>query len=233
MTFTEQAATGTTPPGKAAVSAPSAIRVYTQLSIVLPNLQSRAERMLPCLINLIPHPHHLLPFKPDSFPQTRKSVDDHRTILAISRQLCPWRSPLNNKNLPFRDIATCPHCHLRQFVRLDTKCPRCRQPLGITYCEFSFPSSEQRSISLRDVGRRQIVGAIIQELRKKQGVTQSFLANQLNTHRTHLSRIEQARLLPRSDFLLRCIEALGSDKIILRIRDLPAKSPTVSINAPH
>lgn len=126
----------------------------------------------------------------------------------------------------------CPHCHLRQFIRIDTKCRRCLQPLGITYYDFSLlnpPSGfEPPSIPLT----RQAIGSLIRELRQKQGMTQVALAARLATHRTHLSRIEYARILPRGDLLLRCVEVLGADKIILRIRDRPAERLSDSNDVP-
>ncbi len=139
---------------------------------------------------------------------------------------------MNNRTLPFRDIAACPHCHLRQFIRGDTKCRRCRQPLGITYYDFSLFDPELESESSVVYLSRQTVGSIIRELRQKQGLTQVALANRLATHRTHLSRIERERLLPRSDFLLRCIAALGTDMIILRICYRPTECPSTSNNIP-
>ena len=124
----------------------------------------------------------------------------------------------------------CPHCDLRQFIRGDTKCRRCLQPLGITYFDFSLLDPESGSSVVRV--SRQTVGFTIRELRQKQGMTQAALATRLATHRTHLSRIESARILPRGDLLLRCIEILGADKIILRIRDRSTDGSTISNNGP-
>lgn len=73
---------------------------------------------------------------------------------------------------------------------------------------------------------------MIRELRQKQGMTQVALAARLATHRTHLSRIERGRMLPRGDLLLRCIEILGADKIILRIRDRSPEASALSNDIP-
>ncbi len=139
---------------------------------------------------------------------------------------------MNNRKLPFRDITSCPHCHLRQFIRGDTKCRRCLQPLGVTYYDFSLFDPELESESSVVYLSRQTVGSMIRELRQMQGMTQVALADRLAIHRTHLSRIERERLLPRSDFLLRCIAALGTDMIILRIRDRPTERPATSNDIP-
>ena len=135
---------------------------------------------------------------------------------------------MNNGKVPYRDVASCPYCRLRQFVRADTICRRCLRSLGIAYYEFALPARARESLTMQHSASLQIVGSIIRKLRKKQGLTQSSLAHRLDTHRTHLSRIERARLLPRSDFLLRCVEALGADKIILRIRDQRSDHPDFS-----
>ena len=134
------------------------------------------------------------------------------------------------KELPFRDVATCPHCLLRQFIRSDKICRRCLQPLGITYYEFSLLNPHSGSSGVRIT--RQTVGTMIRELRQKQGMTQVALAARLATHRTHLSRIERGRMLPRGDLLLRCIEILGADKIILRIRDRSPEASALSNDIP-
>lgn len=140
---------------------------------------------------------------------------------------------MNNRTLPFRDIAACPHCHLRQFIRGDTKCRRCRQPLGITYYDFSLFGPERESESSVVHLSQQTVGSMIRELRQMQGMTQAALAARLATHRTHLSRIERERLLPRGDLLLRCIAALGTDMIILRICNRPTEcTPTLNYIPP-
>jgi transcriptional regulator with XRE-family HTH domain len=73
---------------------------------------------------------------------------------------------------------------------------------------------------------------MIRELRQMQGMTLAVLAARLATHSTPPSRIERERLLPRSDFLLRCIAALGADMIILRIRNRPTECPPASNDVP-
>jgi transcriptional regulator with XRE-family HTH domain len=53
----------------------------------------------------------------------------------------------------------------------------------------------------------------------RQGYSQSALAAQIGTHRTHVSRIERAQVIPRLAVLVRAAAMLGVERILIRLCD--------------
>jgi len=116
--------------------------------------------------------------------------------------------------IPFRDVFVCPWCQLRQFVGSTNLCRRCRKPLPIAYIEIPLALINKNPDALR-----RLVGNAIRTLRTRRGYSQSALAAKIGSHRTHVSRIERAQLIPTLPLLMRATAALGVDKVLLRIRD--------------
>jgi DNA-binding XRE family transcriptional regulator len=115
-------------------------------------------------------------------------------------------------DVPSRDVLICPWCKLRQFVGTTNLCRRCRKRLPITFLDISLSSIDPHSLS-------SLVGNIVRELRQGRGYSQSVLASMIGSHRTHVSRIENAQLMPNLALLVRTAVALGVDKISIRVRD--------------
>lgn len=116
--------------------------------------------------------------------------------------------------IPIRDVLICPWCKLRQFSGTNNFCRRCRKPLPITYLEIPFLSltTDPHSLAIT-------VGHTIRELRLRRGYSQLTLASKIGSHRTHVSRIERAQVMPTLPLLLRTAATLGVEKVLIRIRD--------------
>lgn len=121
---------------------------------------------------------------------------------------------MSQLKVPIRDVLTCPWCKLRQFSGTTSSCRRCRKPLPITYLEIPFFSIATDPHYLATT-----VGHTIRELRLRRGYSQLTLASKIGSHRTHVSRIECAQVVPTLPLLLRAAATLGVEKILIRIRD--------------
>jgi len=118
-------------------------------------------------------------------------------------------------NVPSRDVFVCPWCQLQQFVGTTNVCRRCRKPLPFSYVEIPLPlaSSDPHTLSI-------LIGTAIRTMRVRRGLSQSVLASKANMNRTHLSRIERAKLTPSIALLVRVSAALSVDRLLLRVRGL-------------
>jgi DNA-binding XRE family transcriptional regulator len=126
------------------------------------------------------------------------------------------RTSLKPTQPPIRDVTTCPACHLCPFVV--ERCRRCRHPLGITYFEVPIPLFPAQSSKTREALTRSRVGKMIRDLRRINNKTQGSLARSLETHRTHVCRVEKGRVLLSLSTTLQALAILGVDKIYLRFR---------------
>ena len=59
---------------------------------------------------------------------------------------------------------------------------------------------------------------MLRELRLRRGYSQLTLALRIGTHRTHVSRIERAQVIPTLKVLVRAAATLGVEKVLIRIR---------------
>jgi len=121
---------------------------------------------------------------------------------------------MSKSDFPMRDVLLCPWCHLRQYAGTTNLCRRCRKPFPITY--LSIPLS---FIAINPRLLPTTIGNTIRELRLRRGFSQSKLAEKIGSHRTHISRIEHAQLVPTLAMLVRVAVALGVDKVSIRVRD--------------
>lgn len=115
----------------------------------------------------------------------------------------------------FKDVLTCPWCHLRQ-VSGTGLCRRCRHPL-FSCLELRVPPAFAKSDLPNADSMRSLIGNTLRRLRLRRGCTQATLASALGTHRTHVSRIETGRVAPTPVLLLRAAAALGVARILLCI----------------
>jgi len=114
------------------------------------------------------------------------------------------------------ESVVCPTCELRQLT--SPVCRRCRDELGFTYMEILLPSPENVFGTIGAASVRKFVGGITRGLRTRRGYSQSKLASAIGTDRTHVSRVEGARVLPSLLMLLRIAMTLGVDRVFVRIR---------------
>ena len=73
---------------------------------------------------------------------------------------------------------------------------------------YGKPGTEQRN-EFRKEAYAYCVGQIVHEARKKEGVTQSELANRVGTSKSYISRIENGNVEPSAGLFLNIINALG------------------------
>ncbi len=119
-----------------------------------------------------------------------------------------------------RPTLTCQHCQLVQFAPRSGRCRRCRQRIfesehllaGIA-CLLNGTGDPPPSAA-GQIGRQ------ITTLRQQAGLSQGQMALAMNTHRTHLSRIESGRVVPSLPTLERIAGALGMSlgELILHIQ---------------
>lgn len=116
-------------------------------------------------------------------------------------------------DVPSRDVLVCPWCKLRQFAGT-AFCRRCRKPLTEFHLEFPIASisTDQKSLAT-------LVGNTLRELRKRRRYSQLTLALKIGSHRTHVSRIERAQVIPTLPFLIRAAAALGVERLLIQVRD--------------
>lgn len=138
------------------------------------------------------------------------------------------RVPQKDKNMlqsesPIGDILTCPWCHLRQCSRMTRFCRRCRRPLPVVYLEVRIPSTLTKSDSPDADSLPHLIGKTLRRLRLRRGYTQSMLATVLGTHRTQVSRVENARVTASAAFVLRAAAALGVVRILICARTQETK----------
>jgi DNA-binding XRE family transcriptional regulator len=115
------------------------------------------------------------------------------------------------------ESVVCPTCELRQLT--SPLCRRCRDELGFAYVEIPLPPSESVFGPMGASHVRKIVAGIVRGLRTRRGYNQSKLANAIATDRTHVSRVEGARVLPSLVMLLRVVMILGVDRVYVRMRE--------------
>ena len=120
---------------------------------------------------------------------------------------------MSESGSPIGDVLLCPWCRLCQFAGKTNLCRRCRKPLYIFQLEIPLAqvNTAPRILSA-------LVGNTIRELRVRRGYSQSTLARKIATHRTHLCRIERAQMAPSLALLVRTAEALGVEKVLIRVR---------------
>lgn len=116
---------------------------------------------------------------------------------------------MSSSGVPNRDVLICPSCKLRQFAGTAILCRRCRKPLPIIRLEFQLANLHALSTE---------IGKTIRELRTRRGYSQSKLAAAAGSHRTHISRIEHAQVIPTLALLARAAVALGVEKVVLHVR---------------
>lgn len=121
---------------------------------------------------------------------------------------------MSQQRLPARDVLTCPWCKLRQFSGTTNLCRRCRKAFPITYLEIPLFSMTADPHTLANT-----IGQTIRELRLKRGYSQLTLALKIGSHRTHVSRIERAQVIPTLPLLLKAVVTLGIEKVLIHIRD--------------
>lgn len=119
---------------------------------------------------------------------------------------------MSKSDFSMRDVLICPWCKLRQYIATANLCRRCRRPLPFTFLDISLSSIDRHSLS-------SVVGNTIRELRQRRGYSQSALGSMIGSHRTHVSRIENAQLTPSLAILVRTAAALGIDKASFRVRE--------------
>lgn len=117
-----------------------------------------------------------------------------------------------------RHAVICPTCQLSQFERGNGKCRRCHQSLGFTFFEISLSGPVISPDPQPLAAMRIEVGGLIRRLRSRHGITQAALAALTGIHRTYLSRVERGRVTPSIFTLTQIADAVGVDKIFLRVR---------------
>jgi ribosome-binding protein aMBF1 (putative translation factor) len=116
-------------------------------------------------------------------------------------------------DLPHGNVWVCPSCKLTQFVNTSIACRRCRKRLPIF--ELEIPP---HLIASRQEYLQKVLGKAVRELRLNRGYSQSTLAAKIQSHRTHVSRIECAQVAPSLVLLVRVAAALGAEGILIRLR---------------
>ena len=89
-----------------------------------------------------------------------------------------------------------------------------------------FPSQAKKPATQLATERADLVNSIapglsknLRELRKKQGLSQTALAERLGAHLTHVNRVEMGRVLPGLDFVVKAARALGVSVDVLLAPD--------------
>lgn len=124
------------------------------------------------------------------------------------------KNTMSRTDFPIRDVSICPWCKLRQYVGAKNLCRRCRKPLPNIYFNISLSSiaTDAHLLSI-------ILGNTVRDLRLRRGFSQSTLASKIGSHRTHVSRIENAQVTPTLALLVRTAVALGVENVSIRVRD--------------
>jgi transcriptional regulator with XRE-family HTH domain len=109
-----------------------------------------------------------------------------------------------------REVLSCPHCRLVQFIARNHLCRRCRKGLTIVEPEplpFARPEPFAASAHTSPEVVKQL-GARIRELRKQRSLSQRGLASLMNVPRTYISKIETGRAIPSLASMERLATAL-------------------------
>lgn len=113
---------------------------------------------------------------------------------------------------------TCPHCKIAQYLTEVGRCKRCARSLRVSCIEISLPPRETLFDNLNELRLRQFLGTLLLRVRRRTGLNQSQFAAAVSLgHRTNISRIECAHVLPSLTLLLRAVTLLKVDGIYLRI----------------
>ena len=119
----------------------------------------------------------------------------------------------------------CSRCGLRQYVSIAwtvngrAVCRACRSPLGYSIVAVplrftSGPASQgQARIS-------ESIGTVLRQLRRRQSKTQGWVAEQVGSHHSEVSRAETGARSLSGSKLARILLALGVEGIYIRIRDM-------------
>jgi ribosome-binding protein aMBF1 (putative translation factor) len=118
---------------------------------------------------------------------------------------------------PSRDVLLCPYCRLVQFRTTTGRCRRCQRFLE----KIRSTPSDGVALSAEPLSKR--IGAAIRSLRKERKLSQSQLADAMNTSRSYLSKLECGILVPSLQTLERATAALGTDiaSLFHQLRQLP------------
>lgn len=127
------------------------------------------------------------------------------------------------------EIATCPHCAARQYLK-NSHCVRCHRSLGVDYVRFEINDPLNAGDNHHQNIARSI-GGLLRSLRMRRHLCQAELARMAaGLNRSYLSRAECGRVLLPLSKLLPLLRALGLTAVILRF-DGPAPV-NVRINLP-
>jgi len=121
---------------------------------------------------------------------------------------------------PQQESITCPHCRLTQFLTATGRCRRCTRQLGVACIQIPLPNPENLFGHAGEQRIREFVGNLLQRMRRRTGFSQTRFASAVGVgHRSNISRIECAHVLPSLKLLLHAAGLLGIDRIYLHLRD--------------
>ena len=117
-------------------------------------------------------------------------------------------------------VIRCVECGLQQFA-LSSICRRCHAELGISIIEI--PLHGRDSLCLEDHTLHNFpIGTAILSLRRRQGLSQSFVSTRAHIARCTLNRIEHNVSTPSLATAARLLRVLGAESLYLRFGSVPA-----------
>lgn len=129
---------------------------------------------------------------------------------------------MRNQEPSLTDTVVCEACGLTQFVQVRLlhtavpRCRRCRRAVGVLYMDTPLPGNADPE------ELRQLIGALIRNMRQRRGWSQAQLARAAATAgRSGINRIERGHVLPSLRSLVSILAAVGTGRIIFRL-DRPA-----------
>ena len=143
-----------------------------------------------------------------------------RPIITPEAGVQVWCVAIRRNMHPLQQSTTCPHCRLIQFLTATGRCRRCKRQLGVACIQIPLPNPESLFGHAGEQRIREFFGNLLQRMRRRTGYSQTRFASAVGVgHRSNISRIEHAHVLPSLKLLLHVAGLLGIDRICLHLKE--------------
>lgn len=108
--------------------------------------------------------------------------------------MCTQLAPMDG-----REVVRCDFCKCVQFPLSNNVCRRCHRSLEAD--EEGVATQKQTFSFLKVRGRSMFIGTVLRNLRLRQGLTQEALARRMGVTHVFLSKVENDRVAPSTQWL--------------------------------